>query len=61
MRAARTQLLTLGTLAALALPTAAGASVKIAGNAHDATFRVNARGFATVTYTQAGRRRSAVV
>jgi hypothetical protein len=62
MRAARTKLLTLGTLAAaLALPTAAEASIKIAGNVHDATLRVNARGFATVTYAKAGRRISAVV
>jgi len=52
---------TLGTLAALALPSLAEASIKIAGNAHDATLRVNARGFATVTYAKAGRRISAVV
>ena len=59
--APRRMLLTLGTLAALALPTAAEASIKVAGNAHDATLRVNVRGVATVTYTKAGRRMSAVV
>ncbi len=57
----RTMLLTLGILAALALPAAAEASVKIAGDAKNATFGIDARGFATIKYTKSGRRMSAVV
>ena len=55
MPAPRTTLLTLGILAALALPLAAEASIKIAGNASNPSMRVNARGVATVTWTKNGR------
>lgn len=61
MPAPRTKLLALGTLAAMTLSPAAGASIKIAGNAHDPALRVNAAGYATVLYTKHGRRMSAVV
>jgi len=61
MPAPRTTLLTLGILAALALPLAAEASIKIAGNASNPSLRVNARGVATVTWTKNGRHFSAVV
>ena len=58
---ARTTLPTLAILAALALPAAADASITIAGDARNASFRVDARGFAAVTYTKWGRRTSAIV
>jgi hypothetical protein len=61
MPAPRTIILLLGLLAALALAPAVEASVKIAGNASHPTLRVNARGYATVTYLKNGRRLSAVV
>jgi hypothetical protein len=61
MPAPRTKLLALGLLAALALSPAAGASIKIAGNAHHPVLRVNGAGYATVIYTKNGRRMSAVV
>jgi hypothetical protein len=57
----RTLLLTLGILISVALPSAAEGSIKIAGNAKNPVLRVNAKGFATVTYTVRGRRTSAVV
>ncbi len=61
MPAPRTTLLALGILAVLALPAAAEASIKIAGNVRNATLKVDARGFATVSYTKHGRRMSALV
>lgn len=49
-------------LAALAAPAGASASIKVAGNAHKAVFRVNANGVATVYWrTSTGRLRTAVV
>ena len=58
----RRTLVLLVALAALALPSAGSASIKIAGNAHDANLRVNAKGVATIWWTTAaGKRRSAIV
>jgi hypothetical protein len=58
----RLKLLALGAVIALALPLAAEASIKVAGNARGASFRVNAKGYATVFWTTApGSRRTAVV
>jgi hypothetical protein len=49
-------------LGTLVLPVGAQASIKIAAGAHDASLRVNAKGFATISWTTAGgARRSAVV
>jgi hypothetical protein len=45
----------------LAFPVSAQASIKIAGNAHDASVRVNAKGFATVFWTRAGGERGSAV
>ena len=61
MPAPRTVLLALGILTVLAIAPVAEGSIKIAGNASSASFRVNARGVATVTYVLNGRARSAVV
>ncbi len=44
----------LAVLCALALPGAADASIKIAGDAKHGSLRVNAQGWATVTYWKAG-------
>ena len=57
----RRTLLTLGILISLAMPLAAEGSIKIAGNAKKPTLRVNAKGIATVSYTQQGRRKAAIV
>jgi hypothetical protein len=58
----RVRLLVLGVLALLALPLPAEASIKVAGDARNATFRVNSAGHATVFWTSAsGTRRSAIV
>lgn len=58
----RLKLLALGVFTALALPLAAEASIKVAGNAHNASFRVNAKGTATVYWrTGSGRTRTAIV
>jgi hypothetical protein len=58
----RRTLVLLAALAALALPTAGDASIKIAAGAHDASLRVNAKGVATISWTTAGgTRRSAIV
>jgi hypothetical protein len=58
----KVRLLVLGLLGLLALPLPAEASVKIAGGARNASFRVNANGYATVFWTTAsGTRRTAVV
>ena len=61
MPAPRTVLLALGFLLVLAIAPIAEGSIKIAGNASNASLRVNASGVATVTYVQYGRVRSAVV
>jgi hypothetical protein len=56
------RLLALGLLTALVLPLSAEASIKVAGNAKNASFRVNAKGVATVFWTtSSGRRMSAIV
>jgi len=58
----RTLTLLLALLGTLVLPVSAQASIKIAGSAHDPSLRVNARGFATISWTtDGGARRSAVV
>ena len=58
----RLKLLALGVLTALAIPIAAEASIKVAGNAHNVSLRVNAKGHATVFWTPgSGRHRTAVV
>ena len=44
----------LAVLCALALPGAAGASIKIAGDVKHPALRVNAAGWATVTYWKSG-------
>jgi hypothetical protein len=44
----------LAVLCALALPSAAGASIKIAGDVKHPALRVNAAGWATVTYWKSG-------
>ena len=56
------RLLVIGVLGFLAFPLPAEASIKIAGDARNAVFRVNANGYATVFWTTAsGSRRTAVV
>jgi hypothetical protein len=58
----KVRLFVLGVLGLLALPLPAEASIKIAGDARNAAFRVNAAGYATVYWTTAsGARRTAVV
>ncbi len=58
---ARRSLIPIVALAAAVLPGAADASIKIAGNAHDASLRVNAKGVATVFWTTSGGKRSSAV
>jgi hypothetical protein len=55
MPSPRSLLLALGLLLAPALPPAAEGSIKIAGNVSSASLRVNANGWATVTYVKNGR------
>jgi hypothetical protein len=58
----RRTFLSLGILAALALPASAEGSVKVAGDARNPAFRVNAAGYATVSWTSSwGTRRIAYV
>jgi len=57
----RTLFLALGVLVLAAMPGAAEGSIKIAGNVKNPALRVNAKGYATITYTRGGRRTSAVV
>lgn len=58
----KVRLFVLGVLGLLALPLPAEASIKIAGDARNAAFRVNSAGYATVYWTTAsGSRRTAVV
>jgi hypothetical protein len=58
----RSLTLVLALVGALVLPVSAQASIKIAGRAHDASLRVNAKGYATISWTTSrGARRSAVV
>jgi hypothetical protein len=58
----RTLTLLFALLGTLVLPVSAQASIKIAGGAHDASLRVNAKGFATISWTTSGgARRLAMV
>jgi hypothetical protein len=58
----RVRLLVLGFLGLFLLPLPAEASIKIAGDARNPSFRVNAAGTATVIWrTAAGARRTAIV
>ena len=61
MRPPRTLLLALGLLLAPAFATGAEGSIKIAGNVSSASLRVNASGWATVSYAKGGRLMAAKV